>query len=124
MLEWTLQHGDIEAKIREDAAKSNMPLPDFILNKPTLDPGLELFWFAFNELNTCRNYGMSQGPIPWTAIRQFAEAYGWTEPGFFTRFLMYIRAMDNAMAKFYDEKRKVEAAKSKSGGKGTRTRKR
>jgi hypothetical protein len=33
--------------------------------------GLELYYIAFLELSTCRAFGMSEGPIPWTAIQEY-----------------------------------------------------
>jgi hypothetical protein len=36
--------------------------------------GYEWLWRAFQDLNTCRSYGMGPGPIPWTAIEQYARA--------------------------------------------------
>lgn len=37
--------------------------------------GYEWLWQAFNDLNTCRTYGMGPGPIPWTAIEQYAQSH-------------------------------------------------
>lgn len=35
--------------------------------------GLEFYYQAFVELNSCRMQGMSEGPIPWTAIEQYCQ---------------------------------------------------
>lgn len=38
-----------------------------------MDLGNELYYYAFADLDTCRNFEMGQ--IPWTAIRQYCDAY-------------------------------------------------
>lgn len=48
-------------------------------------------WDAYFELATCRPVGMGLGPIPWTAIHEYAEANG-VQDG--ERFVRLIRAMD------------------------------
>lgn len=70
----------------------NRPLPSAIANKPSLMPGLELFYTAFVDLTTCRG-GMGDGPIPWTAIQEYCdhiEVYG----GQRARLHACVRAMD------------------------------
>lgn len=50
-----------------------MPLPQAIVNAPELQLGLDLFYVAFTDLSTCRSIGMSEGPIPWTAVRDYCD---------------------------------------------------
>lgn len=50
-----------------------MKFPDFILNAPELHPGLGLYYQAFWALSTTRSIGMDYGPIPWTAIQEYAR---------------------------------------------------
>lgn len=64
---------DNEDWIIEQAAQQGFPLPDKIANAPELLPGLEMYLTAFNRLSTCRQIGMSIGPIPWTAIGVYAD---------------------------------------------------
>lgn len=53
-----------------------MPLPERIKTAPELFLGLDLYYRAFLDLTSCRNVGSgSEGPIPWIAILQWAEAY-------------------------------------------------
>lgn len=52
-----------------------MPLPPRIKNAPQVDERLTLFWVAFHELGSTRSFGFSVGPIPWTAIKQWADEY-------------------------------------------------
>lgn len=49
-----------------------MPLPDALKNPPELLPGLALYLEAFWDLHTCRQIGMSLGPIPWTSVNIWA----------------------------------------------------
>lgn len=114
MLEWQLQHGSNEKAVRDTSAKTGMPLPDFILNKPNLLPGLLLFWQAFNELEDDRPEGFSgQGRIPWRSKNDYLRAHHWDDDATFcARFRTYLSKMDNAYMAFYSEKAKHEKAKS------------
>ena len=47
-------------------------------SKPTI-LGLEWLWFAYWDLNTCRSIGMDVGQIPWTAVMQYVQHYGYSE---------------------------------------------
>lgn len=49
------------------------PIPESIRNAPVLDDLYYLYWFSFWDLNSCRNLSMGYCPIPWTAIREYAE---------------------------------------------------
>ena len=58
-------------------------------------PNIEHFHFfieAFYELSSCRQIGMSFGPIPFTAIAEYARMY---EVDDFDEFLYIIRLLDN-----------------------------
>lgn len=64
-------------------------------NAPSLVPGLDFYFAAFNELTTCRAVGMGAGPIPWTAIQEYADRQ--ELDGEDRACLLYlVRAMDNA----------------------------
>lgn len=71
-----------------------MPLPDKIKNKPELLPGLQFIYSAFWELTTCREIGMVEGPIPWTAIYQYALAHGIRDPDEIDRLSALVKRMD------------------------------
>lgn len=47
------------------------PLPKAILEAPTLEPGLRLFYEAFRELNGSRL--TDYGPIPWASIEEYCD---------------------------------------------------
>ena len=53
---------------------------------------------AFEALKTTRQYGMTVGPIPWTAIDAYATRKGITGDSFRT-FERMIRAIDNTWLK-------------------------
>lgn len=50
-------------------------LPDAIQNAPDLYLGNEVWYAAFLDLNSCRDLGFGVGPIPWTAIADYASAW-------------------------------------------------
>lgn len=66
-----------------------------MLNAPELAPGLEFYFHAFVELTTERQVGMSEGPIPVSAMRRYAEDLG-LSPDEAHRFRTLISGMDVA----------------------------
>lgn len=56
-----------------------MPIPKKIANAPSLFFGLEFYYLAFRDLGTCRQIGFSLGPIPWTAINDYAISHNLTD---------------------------------------------
>lgn len=50
---------------------------------------------AFGELNTTRGTAFGMGPIPWTAINDYAARYDITGD-FFDHFIFVIRVLDDA----------------------------
>lgn len=68
-------------------------------------PGLDFYYGAFLELSTCRSIGMGAGPIPWTAVNDYAERMGLTDEGFET-LLALVKRLDAEYLKWQDRKRK------------------
>jgi len=65
------------------------------------------------DLTTCRQIGMSAGPIPWTAVQQYAETDRLDDEE--TRMLhAVIRHMDNAWMGYHQDKQKHEMGKSQA----------
>ena len=65
--------------------------------------GLSMYFTAFWELSTCRQIGMGVGPIPWTAMLDYARymELDWEQ----TEDLLYIvRKMDDAFLKHHRPK--------------------
>jgi len=65
--------GQAERTIIRQCFVRRRPLPDRIQNAPDLHMGLELYFGAFMELNTCRSTGWSAGPIPAWCIDEFCS---------------------------------------------------
>lgn len=51
--------------------RSGLPLPQAIQNAPVLTIGLEFYYNAFQELNSCRNF--SGARISWLAMREYCN---------------------------------------------------
>jgi len=105
--------GPHEQTIAKQAVRAGQPIPSRIANAPELHIGLELFINAFFDLDTERQAGFSIGPIPWSKIKEYSEAYRFDED--LTEDLFYfVKALDNAHMK------RLEAnAKAKSNAKVT-----
>lgn len=88
-------------------------------NAPQLLPGLAEVFAAFNELSTCRNIGLAVGPIPWTAIRQYAEFMGLDDLQF-ENFNFLIRSMDRAYMEWNTARAKKALEKPDSQPPGKR----
>ena len=67
--------GEIEKRLAQEAYRSGEPMPDRIKNAPDLFAGMELYFTAYQELESERQIGMGIGPIPFTAILKYAEFY-------------------------------------------------
>ena len=57
----------------EAALERGQEIPDVFREEPPLYPGEEFYLQAFKKLSTCRQLGMSIGPIPWDAIDRYIE---------------------------------------------------
>lgn len=57
----------------QQAVRSGCPIPERVLQAPTLQRGLQLYLQAFFDLDAERSRGMSVGRIPWSAIVRYAE---------------------------------------------------
>jgi len=91
-----------------DCYRRKRPLPERIQNAPDLLTGLELYFDAFIELNTCRQQGWGPGPIPWWCIQEHADFLGLTDEE--SEDLRYhIRMMDEAFLKHIARKNEKSA---------------
>lgn len=96
--------GAIEQDILKRSRNMGTPVPDRILNKPTLLLGLGLYYNAFYDLGTERQLGaMSPGRIAWSKVRQYAEVYKFNEDQAQLLWL-YIAKMDTAFLKWLGDK--------------------
>jgi hypothetical protein len=79
--------------------------------------GLELYYTAFLELCNCRAIGMGgEGPIPWTAINQWANEYQLSEEQR-DDLSFYILKLDRIYLEHQAKKVKSELGKKSSKGK-------
>lgn len=79
-----------------------------LFNEPDLPECLEFFVNAFWELSTCRAFGMSQGPIPVTAVLTYAEFLECDEE--LTLELMeYVRLLDGLYLQEQERKQKANS---------------
>jgi hypothetical protein len=115
-----LEQGPVEKAIIEQCRREKRELPERIKNAPELQLGLELYYGAFLELSSCRSVGFgAEGPIPWTAVNQWARAHQLSEEQE-EDLLYHIERMDEVYLKFKDKKAKPPPApklKGKSRGK-------
>jgi hypothetical protein len=81
-----------------------LPLPERMQNAPRLWLGLELYWQAFWDLTTCRTSGWSVAPIPWSAMKEYAEVLELDDEQRESMFYL-VRAMDNAYMDFRARKK-------------------
>jgi len=105
VLEYQLQHGQVEQQIIEQAMKSGQPIPSRIENAPSIMPGLELYYIGFMELTSSRQMGWSIGPIPWLAIEQYCVMKGLDEEQQ-EAMHHHIIAMDTVYMKYQAKKQK------------------
>jgi hypothetical protein len=118
---YTLEQGPTEKTIIEQCIRQRMPLPDRIKNAPSLNLGLDLFYLAFLELNSCRALGYgSEGPVPWLAIKDFCAFYNIVDEQCEDLFF-HVQRLDQAYLEFRNrktqDKLKQSAATSRAKGK-------
>lgn len=97
--------GPGEAEVIRQAERNRVPLPKAIQEAPVLDFWLVWYYQAFLDLHTCRNVGMDEGAIPWTAMNEYAKRYSVDDDDEFDFFCRLIRAMDSAYTKWKAEQR-------------------
>jgi len=81
--------------VLEQCYAGRRPRPQWLREAPSLLPGLDFYFTAFNELTTCRAIGMGVGPIPWNVVQEYADRQGLDDEE--RQCLLHLlRAMDNA----------------------------
>lgn len=100
--------GQAEQRIIRECYRRHKPLPDRIENAPDLLLGLELYFEAFVELNTCRSTGWSAGPIPAWCVAEYSSRIGLS--GEEAEDLHYhVRAMDSEFLKHVERQSRKKA---------------
>ena len=93
-----------------------------IRNKPTVT-GFGWLWEAFLELSTCRAVGMTAGPIPWTAVREYGIDQGLTVDETYAMNCV-VRHLDRMWLDKVKEKAELNAKQSKTKAASPRGRRR
>lgn len=80
--------------------------------RPELWPAMVHYYEAYQRLSTCRQYHMGgAGPIPWTAIDQYASRYRYYGEEF-DMLLHFVEVLDGVYLQF-------QASSGKGGGKNS-----
>jgi hypothetical protein len=98
-----LEQGPFEENIIKACIRDRLPFPNKIQNAPQLKLGLELYYSAFGDLNSCRQMGYGEGPIPWNAINEYAVLNDFSDEQ--SEDLVYfVRELDVAYLKHRSDK--------------------
>ena len=89
-------------------------IPQSLLDEPELMPGLHMIYNGFWNISTDRQVGMSLGPLPHTAIREYAKEYNLPEEDA-DDFRRLVRAMDGFYLSWIDKKREIDKKAAKKG---------
>ena len=73
VLLYVLEQGPVERQIIKIAYKSRMPVPDKFNKAPTLLPGLELYFSAYDELVSFHTINAERPPILWADVHEYAK---------------------------------------------------
>jgi hypothetical protein len=82
-------------------------------NRPDLESHVVWVWNAFQQLNSCRQFGMAVGPIPWTAVNEYAMRHGIVDMDDFEEFRFLIVAMDETFLSHNTRKQKATEAQQR-----------
>lgn len=108
-----MEQGEYEVGVITQAMATGRPIPAKIQNAPQLRPGLDLYYDAFLDMNSCRASGMGIGQISWATIIEYSVAMQFSEEQ--TEDLMHhIRAMDHAYLEHWNKK---QSSKTPAGSK-------
>ena len=98
-----MEQGEVEKRIVQQCMRDKLPLPARIQNAPDLPLGMEMFYSAFIELNSCRPSGFGIQPIHWTVIRDYCSAHDLddeeTEDLFF-----FVTSLDRVFREYHEKK--------------------
>ena len=118
-----MKYGANAKKIIDAARERGTPIPQSILNAPIPEDAYQVRVFqAFEQLSTCRQVVMGAvGPIPWSAIDQFAAHLGITDDEIaYDDFVWIIQNLDETFLKRKGEEIAAERRKIDGKSKGVR----
>lgn len=75
--------------------------------------GLRFYIDAFYELSSCRPFGLTLGPIPFTAILEYSKIF---YDGDFEEFLYLMRLMDREYLRLSSQSLKEKSSKKQKAG--------
>lgn len=101
-----MKYGESDKRDVKLAKVQKLPIPDRIVNRPRLSPGLEFYYHAYIDLATCRG-GMGDGFIPWNILEEWCDRNHIFDIAERTRIKEIVRAMDLEYIKY----REAETAK-------------
>lgn len=84
--------------------------------------GLETIYDGFLELTSCRFIGMSEGPIPWTAMNTYCEVFD-IHGEHKLDFFFLVRSLDNSYLNYQANKQEKKTNLAKKKPVGTKGRK-
>jgi hypothetical protein len=87
--------GPVEEGVLRQVMALRAPIPKKFAEAPDIPLGLDMYLEAFWDLSSCRSAGWGVGPIPWTAILDYAHAYG-LDPEQTEDLVYYVRVLDKA----------------------------
>lgn len=111
-----MTHGKNAEAVERQCRDKGLPFdlwPRFLRDKPELACGLELFFEAFLTLCTCRAIGMTAGPIPYTAVLEYAKHHDLDRE---TADLLWLHVsqMDNEYLRYHQESRSSDSGSRKA----------
>jgi hypothetical protein len=99
--------GPHEQTIAKQAVRAGQAIPARIANAPELHVGLELFINAFFDLDSERQASFSIGPIPWSRIKEYANAFSFDDE-IQEDLFYFIKKMDNAHLERIEKQNKAK----------------
>lgn len=105
---YQLQHGDHEQVVLESWVRGdfgpNVPMPEFLANKPRCPLWAEMYMDAYWDLNGDRA-GMGDGRVLWTAMHMWARAHQLSKRQE-QDLVYYVKHMDTVLLEHLAKKKK------------------
>lgn len=80
-----------------------------MIDRPELLVGLDVYFFAYQDLLSERQIGMGVGPIPWHCIHAWAVVNGITDLDEIDVLIHHVRALESADREFEENNPKPKA---------------
>lgn len=106
---YSVERGPQEQALLATCLRERRDLPDSIKNAPQLVYGLELYYTAYLDLQSCRATGWTDGRISWLNVNEYAMRCEYSEEQH-DDLQFYVARLDDAYLTWKQEKRKRETA--------------